>query len=339
MRTVFLTALATSLAVPPFLQGQTPDDSEWNHFSTEARLAFNIRAKFQNVGGIGAVPPPPPSSGGAVDRTYGDGFVKVDSSGNQGGLSWNWGYKNASQVPGNDTVQFHASTVTGVTTSQRDDPSLGFDVAYVRDFGHETWGRWGLKTAFGYNSIHLEDRQVYSADVSQVTDSYSLHGLLAPLAPYTGSFQGPGIAIGSTPTRSIQSSPGGAQISGHRSVDADLYQLHLGPQATIWFSDRLALEVSAGLALGIVDSTLSFSETVVTGDSTRAISGAHQDTGILAGAYVDAVLSYRFWRSASVFGGVGFESLGTFNSSAGPRSVQLDLSETVVGLAGVRWSF
>ncbi len=339
MRTVFLTALATSLAVPPFLLGQTPDDSEWNHFSTEARLSFNIRARFQNVGGVGSVPPPAPSSGGAADRTYGDGFVKVDSSGNQGGLTWNWGYKNNSQVPGNDTVQFHTSSLTGVTTSRRDDPSLGFELGYVRDFGHERWGNWGLKTAFAYNTIRLEDRQGYSVDVSQVTDSYPLNGLLAPLAPYNGAFQGPGIAIGSTPTRSSQTTPRGAQISGSRSVDADLYQLHLGPDAKYWISDRLSLEVSAGLALGIIDSTLSYSESIATSDSTRSISGGHQGTGILPGVYVEAELNYRFWRSASVFGGVGFEYLGTFNQSAGPRSVQLDLSETVIGLAGLRWSF
>ena len=172
-----------------------------------------------------------------------------------------------------------------------------------------------------------------------MTDAYPLHGLLAPLAPYAGAFQGPGIAIGSTPNRSTQTTLGGSQISGSRGVDADLYQLRLGPDATYWFSERLSLEVSGGLALGVIDSTLSFSESIVTSDSTRAISGRHRDTGILPGVFVEAELSYRFWRSASIFGGIGFEYLGTFNQSADLRSVELDLSETVIGLAGVRWSF
>lgn len=346
MRPVLLSALAATLTASALIQAESPglasataDDAEWNHFTTEARLVFNVRARFQNVGGFGVVPPPPPSNGGAVDRTYGDGFVQVDSSGNQGGLTWNWGYRNSSQIPGNDTIQFHASSVSGVTTSRRDDPSLGFEFSYVRDFGHEDWGSWGLKTGFGYNNFRLEDRQLHLADVSRLTDTYALSGVQVPLAPYAGSAQGPGVSIGSTPTRSIQTVQGGAQILGGRTVDADLYQFHLGPNVDLRLSDKVSLEVGGGLALGIVDSSLSYAETLITSDSTRLLYGSHQDSGILPGVYFEAELRYRFWRSASVFGGVGFQYLGTFNQSAGPRSVQLDFSETLIGLAGLSWSF
>ena len=47
-----------------------------------------------------------------LNRNYADGYVHVDSSGNAGGQTWNWGYQNASQVQGN-TLTMHSASVTG----------------------------------------------------------------------------------------------------------------------------------------------------------------------------------------------------------------------------------
>ena len=127
------------------LRAQSLDDPAWNHFGMNATADFNIRARFMNSG----APVAPPAAGGAVNRTYTDGFVDVDVSGNQGGMTWNWGYKNAAQAPGNDTLLMHATSIDGASSSRRHDPNIGFQLSYERDLAHEDWGSWGFKVAFG----------------------------------------------------------------------------------------------------------------------------------------------------------------------------------------------
>ncbi|MDB6022750.1 MAG: hypothetical protein JWQ04_2607 [Pedosphaera sp.] len=331
-------AVATAVSAAPFaLRAQNDGDSDWNHFGMDARMGFNIRAKFLNQGAMAA--PASPAAGGAVNRAYTDGFVNTDVSGNQGGLTWNWGYKNAAQAPGNDTLLFHASAVDGATSSRADDPSLGFELSYLRDVVHADWGSWGVKASFGYSRINLSDNQPQTANFTQITDAYALGGIQVPMAPYNGSFNGPGPVIGSTPTRTATVTPGGASIIGSRGIDANLFDFHLGPSADFRLSNRLSLQVGGGLALGLVASKFSFAETTTTPAGTVAASGSSHDTDCLVGAYAEAELAYRFWRSASVFVGAEFQYLGDFHQSAAGHDAQLDLSQTIFCKAGFQWKF
>src|ERR1035437_8830196 len=190
----FLRAIAIGgvfTAVPLLVLAQDDNPSDWNHFGLDFRMGFNIQAKFTGAGVLAA--PPPPSAGPAVNRTYSDGFVNVDSSGNAGNLTWNWGYQHASQVSGYTLLMHAASVSSGASDSSSDDPNLGFEVSYVRDLGHESWGRWGIKAAFGYTAIDLR------TSAQLITDTYQLGGVTPPIAPYAGSFGGPGPVIGSSP--------------------------------------------------------------------------------------------------------------------------------------------
>jgi hypothetical protein len=144
-----------------------------------------------------------------VNRTYNDGFVGVDRSGNAGGQTWNWGYHNASQVSG-DTLAMHATSATsGGSQTVTDDPNLGFEASFVRDLGHETWGGWGVKAAFGYTAMDFHSSAPLTGHGEVVTDTSQLGGVRPPAAPYTGSFNGPGPVINSTPTRCAD--PGGGE--------------------------------------------------------------------------------------------------------------------------------
>jgi hypothetical protein len=333
---VAVTIITASFAV----QAQDEGGSGWNHFGMDARLGFNIRAKFMNEGGFAASAPPPPAAGGAVNRNYNDGFVNADGSGNAGGRTWNWGYQHASQAPGNDTLLMHADSVDGATSTRQDDPSLGFELSYLRDFAHEDWGNWGVKFAFGYCRVNLQDNQPQTANVTQITDTYALGGIQVPLAPYNGSFNGPGAVIGGTPTgRTTTVVPGGATVTGNRGIDATLYDFRLGPNAEFKLLKRLSLQLSGGLALGVADSTFSFSETTATAAGVVSASGSRHDTGFLVGAYAEAGLAWRFWRSASVFAGVEFQYLGDFQQNAADRISQLDLGQAIFCKAGLQWRF
>ena len=57
---------------------------------------------------------PGPPTGHGIDRTYDDGYVLVDITGNSFGLTWNWGYVEASQYfAATDTYHFHTIQITG----------------------------------------------------------------------------------------------------------------------------------------------------------------------------------------------------------------------------------
>jgi hypothetical protein len=328
-------ALGAALtAVPLALLAQDDNPSEWNHFGLDLRMGFNIRAKFMNAG---TPAPAAPSAGSAVDRKYNDGFVNVDSSHNAGAQTWNWGYQNASQVAG-DTLLMHSASMSTVTTDGRnDDPNLGFEASFVRDLGHESWGRWGVKLAFGYTAMDFHSSDPMSANAQLITDTYQLHGVKPPVAPYSGSFGGPGAVIGSSPTRSVSASD--VAITGNRSLDATLYDLRLGPTLDLDIVKGLSLEVGGGLAVGIVDSTFAFSETTTTSAGSSLSSASVHDTGVQIGAYAEAGLAYRLCTVASVFAGAQFQYLGDFNQNVAGRSVQLDLSQSVFVILGLQFHF
>ena len=330
-RAIAIAGMCVAVALSVLAEDDSP--SEWNHFGLDFRMGFNIQAKF---GGPVFLAPPPPSAGSAVNRGYSDGFVNVDSSGNAGNLTWNWGYQHASQISG-DTVLMHAASVSsGADHSSRDDPNLGFELSYMRDLGHESWGRWGIKAAFGYTAIDLRNCDPLSAITQLITDAYPLNGVTPPIAPYAGSFSGPGVVLGSSPTRSI--APSVATITGSRSLDATLYDFHLGPAVALDITRRLSLELGGGLAVGLADSTFEFHDT--TPNTLGGPSfGSTSDTGWLVGAYAEAGLAYRVAKAASLFAGAEFQYLGDFKQSVGGRSAQLDLSQSIFCLVGFELHF
>ncbi len=242
--------------------GQTEGDSDWNHFGINFRLGLNIKAKFSNVGTFTGQSAPPLSGG--VDHNYSDGFVRLDSSGDRGGVTWNWGYQNASQISGNGTLLMHSASSDGATSAANDDPRLGLDVNYARDLGCIGSGRWGLKVALGFTDVKIRDTQPLSGAVNLITDAYSLGGITPPQAPYAGSFYGPGPVISDTPTRSMATIPGGAVISGSRQLDSWLYDFRFGPYLEVPLVQKLSLEMGVGLAVGVADSTFSFADTATT---------------------------------------------------------------------------
>src|SRR4051794_22859692 len=78
-----------SLPAAPFAiqAGDAPEEP--NRFSIGARFGMNIKASFKNTPSAGgSAVNPGPATGGA-DHTYDDGYVRVDSSGDAGGVTWN----------------------------------------------------------------------------------------------------------------------------------------------------------------------------------------------------------------------------------------------------------
>jgi hypothetical protein len=333
LRLAGMGALPVIIALP--LRAQDDSGAQWNHFGLNFRTGFNIRTKFSEPSSLSL--PPGPGAGLALNHQYRDGFVNADSSGNQGGVTWNWGYQSASQISGGDVLMHANGGLAGADEHYTGDPSLGLDFSYVRDIGHYKWGQWGIKIAFGYSHISVHDDDAISANLETATDKYALNGVVPPLAPYTGSFNGPGPVLGSEPISRSISSAGAAIITGDHKVDADLYDLRVGPSVTIPLLKRFSVQGGGGLALGILDSRFSFSEYSTTGPI--AATGSEDTTGLVPGAYAEVGFAYRLCRAASVFTGVQYEYLGDFRQGTGGRSARLEFGQSIFYEVGLQWHF
>lgn len=334
----FLWVAAAAGVVPLGAPAQNGDDSDWNHFGVDFRLGFNIKARFSNIGTTAGLSVSPAS--GHADHSYSDGFVRLDSSGDRGGLTWNWGYQNTAQVSGSGTLLMHAMSTEGAASAINDDPRLGIELHYARDIGQVASGRWGLKAAIGFTDVKVRDTQPLTGNVNLITDAYPLNDITPPQAPYAGSFSGPGPTIGDTPTRTVATVPGEALLTGSRQLDMWLYDLRFGPYLQMPLVHGLSFQAGGGLAVGLAESTFSFA------DTTSIAGGAVQTTGIgnnnsrtMVGFYGEAGLAYLVAPGVSLFGGGQFQYLGEFEQKVAGRVAQLDLRHSVYLLAGVQLHF
>jgi hypothetical protein len=259
----------------------------------------------------------------------------VDSSGNAGGRTWNWGYQNASQVVGN-AMRFHAIQSSG-SASTSDNPQYGGELVYQRVIGHLPIlpsGCWGLETGFGLTEIDLQDNR--SGSVGVITDTYALNGVRPPSAGYNGTFAGPGALLGDTPTRTL----GTAALTSNQKLSGQLFSIRLGPFAEWNFTPELSLAASVGLTLAPAIMDYSFSEAGrLAGSSTYAASGHSSKTELLYGPFVSAMLRYDFSKNWGIYVGAQFQSLNNMELSVGTHTARLDQGATVYGTAGVCWKF
>ncbi len=311
------------------------DHSTW--FSFGPQFGLNLNARFNNVGNLNSASAGP-APGGGMNRTYVDGYVNVDSSGNAGGQTWNWGYQNASQVQGG-TLTMHSVTVTGnATSSQNTDPNPGFDLAFGHHFGTVLGGKWGLQGAFDFTTVSVNDSQPVSGMAIFISDAYSLGAVVPPLAPYSGSYNGPGPLLGDTPTRTMSSTS--LLITGQRTLEAQVCAFRAGPYYEFPMGKRWSGRLGGGVVLAVADTQYTFNETVTFGNG-MAFKNAGSGSGaeLQAGGYLEGKLLYALTADTSLFAGAQYENLGTFSRNAGSEQAQLQMGSAVYVLFGVQFSF
>ena len=331
MNRIILSTTLVLGATPLVMHGQDSTDDP-NRFFFGPRFGMNFKATFQNNSSYLGQVNPGPAAGGA-NHTYNDGHVLVDSSGNAGGRTWNWGYQNASQVAG-DSMQYHSIRSSG-STSTTGDPQYGGELVYQRVIGRLPFlpsGCWGLEAGFGLTEINLQDNR--SGSVGVITDTYALNGVLPPSAGYNGTFAGPGALLGDTPTRT----PGSAALTSNQKLSGQLFSLRLGPFAEWNITSKLSLDASVGLTLAPAIIDYDFSETgSLLGGGTYAASGDSSKTKLLYGPFVGAMLRYDFTKHLGVYIGAQFQNLNDLEQSVGTHSARLDLGATAYGTVGVSW--
>jgi len=311
-------------------------------FGLSYRGAFNVRASFHNLGNFPPPSNPGPASGGGIDRFYEDGFNRMDASGNSGGLTTYWSYQNAGQLPGNDTLVLHSSSVASShdSGSITDDPQNGFELAYTRPLSTgKTW-RWGVEAAFGFTDLSFAQNQSYAGNLVQISDAFALGGITPPVAPYTGTFSGPGPLIGDTPARSVATMIGAASVMSHAQLDGELYQLRFGPYIELSLARQAAISLGGGVVGALVHSAFEFQETAsVPGGNGFSASGKDWSSGTLIGGYVSAQFTWAFSGHLGLVVGGQYQTTGRFTQSVGEPKAELDLRNVIFVTGGVSYAF
>jgi len=321
---------------------EDPIPVDKNRVGLSYRAAFNITARFKNVGNVGGGGRGPgPATGGDIDRFYDDGYNRVDISGNKDGLTWFWGYQNASQVPGNDTLVMHSSSPTAVNTKPiDDDPQNGFELTYSRELGRsekKDW-RWGVEAGAGWSDINIRDDRPLASGVRTIADAYNLGGVVPPPG-HSGTFEGPGPLIEDRPNRTITTSPSGSVILGARQFDADLFTLRFGPYLEIPIDDRFTFSLSVGPAVGFINGEFKFNQQVSTGGTSKRQTGSGSESDVLWGGFAAATIRYAINDRWSAFVGGQYLGLTDYHAKAGGQEIELTLGRTALFTLGVGYTF
>ena len=292
------------------------------------RLGFNISATIKNLGTSGAQtypPPPPPPNGpfvSATGVTYRDGYVGVDTSGNAGGVTWYWGYARSDQILG-DTLLLSSSTSGTLFKDIDNAPQHGIELTYARRLGECNWCKWGLESGVNYMDLDFRSRAV--ADPRLLTvDAFSLGSppIVPPLAPYAGSFNGPGPLINAKPT----SYP----VTVVSEFDPAVFGVKLGPYLEIPLTQRLAFNLSGGFALLFADGDFLVQQTVtIPGRGTATSRITKSDLAALPGGYVAGSLSWAVCDTVNLFTALQYQNAGRYSHNAGDKRAEIDFRNSL----------
>ncbi len=328
------------------------EEGDWpRHFRIGALVGFNIKADFKVDGTFdvsGSNPGNTGDAGRGQNHFYDDGYVRVDDTGNAGGVTTFWGYDNASQYnAGAQTLTFHSAnkyTASG-SASVDGDAQVGIDLAYGGHLFRYGSALVGWEFGFGWLPINLQDNQQMNATATRAVHSFNTGGTPLPDAPYHDSGI-PGIdgrpTIQDRPTlvNAAEPAPGGAIVSGHRELDVTLYNFRLGPTLHWELGRKWAAALSTGGAMGIISGDLKHDEIILFSDSSSALNkGRVSDTKAVYGWYVGGTLMYHADDRGDLFIGAQYMPMGRATFSGAGRKAELDMSGGLFLSAGINWPF
>ena len=307
---------------------------------------LNVKTDF------GAQNPVLPSLSALSNRTYLDGYNKVDSSNNiaegSPGLTsrtGNFGYSSNSQVNltagtiGMHTYGLPAGPYASLGNHQGS-PSV--ELNYNIFLKSTNPYKLGLELRLADVEFSQSASGSAPAALNLVTDSYQLGGVVPPVAPYSGPFTVTAFTprIGDTPTRSYSSVSGTAQ--GNRSISLKGYIIRLGAVGK-WTSDddKFTLEVHGGPTLASIKGSYSindtFSSSAVSG--SLGISGNGSRTKQMLGFYYGAAATYNVKPKWKIDLGLDELNVGHNPISSGSTYAKADLTQAILLHIGIGYRF
>lgn len=310
-------------------------------------------------GDTGAVGP----EGTIGDRIYANGFVNIGAGTAFDGLTTFWGFDDASQISG-DTLNFSSAPFSTTTSDVTNTSS-------ILDRDHDTGTRFAPEVEIGYRFYTNETTvlralvgfswtqldqdqkgsnfgQIQNSETSEFTvaDSFSLGGIIPPLAPFAGTEAGPGPLIANIPTsRTIQSlgvsdSQQAVLMNQVRDrIDLDIYTFNAGLDMQKRLVDSVWVSAGAGLVLNAVDIDASHRESLTVsqngGAQTQLSNRREKNDSVETswGYYAKGGLVWQIAQQWSLNGYVRYDWNETVTEDVGPGSFSLDMDVLTLGAA------
>ncbi|HWA09309.1 MAG TPA: hypothetical protein VG838_07670 [Opitutaceae bacterium] len=336
------------------------------------------------------------TTGTGETRIYHDGDVGVDQrtvsidDGNGGvvsllitpdGSTNTWGFADAKQIVGDGTIAMHAYTADVVDSGPRSkNPGLSFgnEVVLARDIG-KIAGRfdWSISAGLSINDLASKMTSFEKANITTITDTYSLNGAPAPTPPYSapssssvpltdssgntllnadGTAQtvqvDSSVLLGNTPeTRTQTTTTDTVSVMNHYHLHGAYYTFRVGPTLVFPVTTNFRATLSLGGALVYAGTTYSV-EQEFKPDTGNEIFSDVSDTQshFLPGYYADASMEYWMSNRTAFYLGAVYQSTGSFtqtivqNTSPGlddtaTYSTRVDLSSMQGFRFGVNYRF
>ena len=198
---------------------------------------------------------------------------------------------------------------------------------------------WGLRVGMHYARVNIGNQAMLTSGTTTLADRFNLGGIIAPLAPFSGSFEGPGPLISDSPDRSISAGPQ-ALVEGTRELDVRLATLSFGSYLAIPVCRGFNVTLEGGLNAAIAAGSYDFeSATTITGLGTRHSSGNASKTTVLPGIYLGLSGIYQINGTWAIQAAGRYQYMNNFDLHANGSSANLSFDSAFILSLGTLYSF
>jgi hypothetical protein len=315
-----------------------PEDSGY-YFRLGGLARFGVKASI-----TGARPVLPTG-------VYDNGFVLPDAGSAPGGpvsgKTWNWGYKSASQIQGNDLAFSRYDNVPAMGHSDVSVSSPlfggelvgGIDMIEFNIFDHTA--KLAVELGYNFSSFSSHLNATTSGTSTYTVRTFSYNGVVLPQAPYAGTPQGPGPLIDFNPSSENVFTSSATTIFGG-SLESYFHEIRLGPALNVALNGRITLGFGAGYSSVFADSTLRYNESATFSDPNTPSFAGHGDINKAKwspGAYAELRAAYQINRHLSAYlgGDIAYHKDVTFGDNS--YQVKLNLGSTYGVKLGLGYRF
>jgi len=302
------------------------------------RVLFNVKASMS--------PAPTPVTPGVYD----DGFVLPDISGSFDGRTWNWGYQQDSQLNGQLISMSRLSDVpaagfyqdeTGGGLSPGGEVFVGLKLAELSSGKHPL--QFGLECGYGFNRFTFSQSSTASGTARLDAASFDLGGSTAPMAPYSGTYNGPGPLINTSP--SVSGTTYSAALATYSGDwESSLHTFKVGLWLTYPVNRHFSSALSFGYSSVYADTQIIYQESVSFQNpgipdvpSSSRTTGGYREWN--PGLYAQLRLAYELSPHWGLYAGGDFQTNDRYSWEEDGRQYEMDLRAVFGVTLGLTYRF
>ena len=309
-----------------------------------------------------------PSAGGPeglLDRNYDNGFVRKDTTGSIGEVTWYWGYEDASQLE-EGYIAFKDTSGRDVNHQYSQSSNLFSDedsewgngpmltLSYIYKKSENLTYSAGLDLSYlqfdnSWGLSNFSSARTTIAKQIVIEDKYNLLGTVPPDPPFAGSFSEPGLLIEAVPSERTESVEDflneEVNFTNQINKDFDFSMVTFSPALTLSYGiENFFLDLGIGPTVNLIDWKSRFTEQLNSsneiGESEEIASWSDQTSGneAVLGAFLQLSAGYKISNNWSLkaFGRKDWSK--DFENEVGASKINFNLGGMSAGV-GATFSF